>query len=318
MNYEMTEADLMKVAEQVYRMGGMKQTYEATYAALSGWRFEEFDRLYGDYIASTQIDLKATGNNTTAAKGNPLEDVARYFLEKGGIATDVSAGGLPNRWTVDGIGETYPDRLDTFLGAGASKKCGAQLFMEAKNHDAVMSPEHWSQHCMRMGRHGCTFGIAFSTGGYAIGAGKGYAGDLYHDWLQHIVHILLSIIDLRRIAVDRDYPWAVLKTAYLRLTDQAYERPDIQKLYSTSACLALAGAEHARLSAATPSPPAAGTASAPVIANAPAAAPASALSAASGPAMVTSEPATVSGSHAGAMPPAAGDSGCKPESTGPP
>ena len=182
MTVEMTSDDLLWVAEKVYQIGGLKQPYEAAYAVLGGWDFLEFTSLYTAYIDSTQIDLHAAGNRTTEAKGDPLEHIARYFLEKGGISKNIKPGGIPGRWTLDGVGETYPDRLDKILGAGSANKCGPQLYMEAKNHAAAMGPELWAQHCSRMQRHGCTLSIVFSTGGYPMRAGMGYADELFHDW----------------------------------------------------------------------------------------------------------------------------------------
>lgn len=249
MNNEVTLDDFDKIVERLHKIGGMAQPYESSYAVVSGWDPAEFARLYKIYIESTQADLRTTDNNTTKVKGDPLEDIARYFLEKGGIVRNLQPGGRPNRWQVDGIGETYPQRLDKILGRGLAEKCGPQAYMEAKNHNDPMGPEDWAQHCRRMQTHGCKFGISFSTGGYGFKAGQGYAGELYHEWLTGTVHILFSVVDLRRVAVEQEFPWAVLKTAYLRQCNESYELTDIQNTYAKKACLELAKAEHLRLAA---------------------------------------------------------------------
>ncbi len=243
---------LMAIAARVHELGGMGAVYEATYAVLGGWDPAAYRQLYRAFITSTQANLPAAGNQTTAVKGDPLEDVARYFLERGGVARDVQKGGLSNRWTIDGKGEVFPDRIDRILGAGMAVVAGPNLYMEAKNHIAPMGPADWAQHCGRMSSHGCTFGVAFSAAGFGFGSGKGYAGDLFHDWLRGRIHILITVEELRRVAVDGIFPWEVLRTAFLRQRDQGYEDAKVQKAISKKACLKTAADEHARLTLAGP------------------------------------------------------------------
>lgn len=250
MSVDLSMTEVMEVAKAVHDLGAAGRPLEAYFAIYNGWKRDEFHRLYISYIESTQVDLATVGNDTTGAKGNPLEEVARYFLEKGGIARNVKPGGVRNKWTVDGIGETYPDRLSLLLDADASKKCGAQLYLEAKNHADVMGPDEWAQHGMRMRRHQCTLGIVISTAGFPMTHGKGYADEPYHDWLVGVIHILLSVADLRKVDVDGELPWSVVRTAYLRLVNQGYETVDVQKEYSKKECIALAASESIRLKAA--------------------------------------------------------------------
>jgi len=245
-----TSEEMKEFARQLRADDAIDQPWEAYYAIRSGWDRKEFLRLYKIYIESTQVDLKSAGNNTTESKGNPLEDVARYFLEKGGVARDVKSGGMPGKWTVDGMGETYPDRLNCILGDGTALMCGPKMYMEAKNHNDAMSPEHWAQHCVRMSNHKCRFGVVFSTGGYKVGHGKGYADVIFHDFLRGVLHILLSVADLQAVAMLKEFPWAVVRTAYIRTTDRGYETAEVQKKYTSETCLGLAKSEYARLHAA--------------------------------------------------------------------
>lgn len=247
MSPDFTLGDLEAVARTVHEIGAGNQPIEAFFALINGWIPEEFQNLYALYIASTQSDL-SLGNNTTHVKGDPLEEVSRYFLHRGGVVRNMKPGGLPAKWTVDGIGETYPDRVLSILGREAAKKCGPQLYMEAKNHQHPMKPEHWAQHRARMGAHGCTFGVAVSTAGFAIGRGLGFADDPFHEWLSGSIHILLSVDDLRRAAAG-ELPWSVIRTAFVRLTNQGYEQADVQRAYSEVVCTGLARSEYHRLQA---------------------------------------------------------------------
>lgn len=251
MSLDLTTMDLVAFVKEVHERGAMGQPFERYFALQSGWDPKEFHRLYTAYIESTQVDLDDVGNDTTGAKGNPLEVVARYFLEQGGIARNVKPGGLNNKWTVDGIGETYPDRALCVLGPDIGPACGPQLYMEAKNHADVMGPADWAQHGSRMQRHACKFGVVVSTVGYAVGGGQGYAEQIYHDWLSpKVVHALLSIADLRSVDFDGELPWSVVKTATLRQVNQSFQRREVQQAYGREACAALALAEFQRLKAA--------------------------------------------------------------------
>ncbi|MEZ4390994.1 MAG: hypothetical protein R3A48_07860 [Polyangiales bacterium] len=244
---EMTTDELMQIADWVSAKNAGLRAYEAIYASLSGWDSDEFLRLYAVFIDSTQVALSSNGNQTTNAKGNPLEVVSRYFLEKGGVARNMKPGGVPGKWTVDGIGETYPDRVDRILGAGMCATCGPQIYLEAKNHSDVLQAADWAQHNARMKNHGCRLGVVISTGGYAVRAGLGYADELYHDWIRGFVHILLSVDDLRQVAIGGEFPWSIVKTAFIRVVNQEFEQPPTQLRYSKAECLKVAKAEYDRL-----------------------------------------------------------------------
>lgn len=246
MTVDFPVAELMSIVRGFYEANSIGEVYEALFARVSGWKQSEFERLYAAYIESTQVDLTMSGNQTTELKGNPLERVARYFLEQGGIAKRVAPGGVNGRWTVDGIGETYPDRIQWFFNDDVAKNCGAKLYMEAKNKDEVMGPEDWAQHCMRMRNHCCSFGVAFSTSGFAIGGGLGFAEEIYNEFLRGRLHLLLSVEDLKTV-VNGEYPWSILKRSFIRTSDEAYRRSEIQKQFAAATCRAIASAEYARL-----------------------------------------------------------------------
>lgn len=239
--------EIDEIVERLYQRGGLSEPYEASFAVCSGWDPQVFRQLYTAYIDSIGVDLKKQGNRTTELKGAPLEAVARYFLERGGIAKNVLPGGIQEQWTVDGIGDTHMDRFRRILGVAACEKCGSKLYMEAKNHRASMGPEDWAQHGNRMRRHECKLGVVFSTGGYRLGRGQGYMREIFQDFSLGTVHILFSVADLARVAKAEAYPWTVFKDAYRRVSDDTYELSEVQNAYSTQTCLQIAQSEHKRL-----------------------------------------------------------------------
>jgi hypothetical protein len=216
-------------------------------AIKAGWDYVKFEQLYAEYVQSTQIKPIA-GDNTTDIKGLPLERVARYFLVRGGVTTDIKEISEAGRWQVDGQGTLNRTALLLHWGQDFCYRIGTQLYMEAKNHSDPVTNEEFSAHFRRMVEHCCNIGIMISTAGYSIGRGLGIAQSIHNNSLQNRFHLLLTIRSLHEVAVERKAPWAVLTDALNNALNNSYVNDkDTQYLYSPSHCCDLARSEYERL-----------------------------------------------------------------------
>ena len=221
--------------------------FEWVYATLAGWDKVEFERLYNEYVKSTQITL-GPGDDATELKGRPLEKISRYFLEKGGIVTGIREISEPQKWQVDGQGLLNKTAIYEVWGEDICRKIGFQLYMEAKNHSVAVTNDEFSVHVRRMVEHDCYCGVLISTSGYKIGRGKGIAESIHRQYWQNRFHLLLVFQSLREIAVDDKPPLAVLtKTLGYAVNNNYVNDAEIQRLYSAESCRKAASAEFQRL-----------------------------------------------------------------------
>ncbi|MFX1485031.1 MAG: hypothetical protein ACFFCP_17775 [Promethearchaeota archaeon] len=221
--------------------------HEWIYAMQSGWDPIEFERLYIEYVNSTQIKLKK-GDNSTELKGRPLERISCYFLEKGGAVTEIQEIVKSGKWQVDGQGPLNKTALCDCWGNELCQKAGFQLYLETKNHLNAITNEEFSVHFRRMEEHNCNVGVFVSTSGYKIGRGQGIADSIHRNCWRDRFHILLVLNSLRMVAVDGKAPLAVLTQALGYAINDRYanDRP-IQGLYSETSCRELAKSEFQRL-----------------------------------------------------------------------
>jgi len=248
-----TTAEFEAFTRYLMNSGRMDEPADAWAAKCAGWNQEEFEALYKVYIHSTQVIIKP-GDNTMKLKGRPLEALARYFIDQGGFARDIKEGGLVGEWQVDGVGSLRHGAVMEVCGSGAWEKFSPKVYIEAKNHASVMDGAEFGQHCSRMSDHSCRCGVTFSTAGYAVGSGLGYAHKIFHNFLTHTLHLLLSITDLEPVATRKKYPLTVLRDAYLRTSEESYRLKSVQDTYSANVCIQFANAEFARLFPTTPVP----------------------------------------------------------------
>jgi hypothetical protein len=240
--------EIEAIAELVMKIGGGLEPHEALMAQRSGWNPKEFKTLYEDYIRSTQVTIKP-GDDTTALKGIPLERVANYLLVRGGFASELKDGGLQQQWQVDGVGPVRTMGLQLVAGTNALR-FGTKVYMEAKNHIEPMGGTDFGHHCSRMSDHECHCGVVVSTSGFAVTDGQGFANKIFHNFLRDTLHLLLSVRDLRRVALGEAFPLTVLREAYVRTSDEQYQRSDVQSPYAKSRCLQDAKDEYDRIKAA--------------------------------------------------------------------
>jgi hypothetical protein len=220
---------------------------EWSYAATAGWNRKEFERLYADYVLSTQISLNPK-DNATEIKGEPLEKLVHYFLEKGGVVTSIKPISEPQTWQVDGQGPLNKTSILMCWGENMCQKSGFQLYMEAKNHINPMTSDEFSAHFRRMQEHGCNVGVSVSTSGFHITHGKGIAQSIHHNYLQNRFHLLLVFESFRSVIVDRKAPLFVLtEVLNYAANNNYYNDRDVQRIYTKNSCYEIAQTEYKRL-----------------------------------------------------------------------
>ena len=211
-----------------------RQNYpvEWSFALNSGWVDKEFERLYLDYLYSTQIELKPT-DDKTKLKGVPLEKLSHYLLKEGGIVTDIREINDPGRWQVDGQGTLSTSSMLNCFG----REChefGTQLYLEAKNHSDAITSDAFSQHYRRMDEHRCHLGVCLSTSGFPVGRGLGIANSVYINSVKGKFHILLSFHSIYSMVNEKKAPLTILKEAYNYTISDLYSNDKaIQEWYSS-------------------------------------------------------------------------------------
>lgn len=73
-------------------------------ANFAGWDSDCYKTLLVKYVESTQLGISGDTKSATEVKGDPFEDVVRYFLEKGGVAREISSLSSNGKWQIDGGG----------------------------------------------------------------------------------------------------------------------------------------------------------------------------------------------------------------------
>ena len=212
-----------------------------------GWDPAEFEQYYRDYVKSTQVKLKR-GDDPTALKGRPLENVVSYFLEKGGLINGIKPISESGKWQVDGHGPINRTSILLCWGEEKLRQMGIQVYMEAKNHTKPATNDEFSEHCRRMDEHDCNVGVMISTSGYRIGRGLGIADSIYIQSVKNKFHILLVFQSLRAVYTENKAPLAVLTQALMYAVNNSYGNDgDVQRNYSEIACHEAALSEHVRL-----------------------------------------------------------------------
>jgi hypothetical protein len=226
---------------------------EWTFAVEEGWDWAVYQDKFAAYVLSTQVDLQPDDDKTDL-KGKPLEDILRYFLEKGGFAHDIRELSAPSRWQVDGVGLLNRTATVMCWGKDLSSVCSPHIYMEAKNHIAAATNDEFSLHCQRMRLHGCNVGVFASTSGFRIGRGEGIARDIYNLYLKDEIHLLLVFESFRSVIEESKAPLVVLSDVLTYAMNEEYENSvALQQRYSEAACHELAMQTHLELSAEQPS-----------------------------------------------------------------
>jgi hypothetical protein len=231
-----TWAEFEEFTQQIASIEGFPYPLEWSFAVAEGWDPEEYHALYAAYVASTQI-VAQPEDDSLGLKARPLEDLVRYFLEKGGFARDVKELSAPSKWQVDGAGPLNKTAIRKCWGDALSEQCGVQVYMEAKNHVDPATNDEFALHYQRMQDHGCNVGVFASTSGFSIGRGQGIAHNIYHHYLRGIFHLLLVFESFRSVIVERKAPIAVLHEVIIYAMNDAYANDaKLQARYSASAC----------------------------------------------------------------------------------
>ena len=229
------------------RENGLSYAVEWSCAIGSAWDDKEFEKLYSEYVRSTQIVVKPE-EDATELKGRPLERITRYFLEKGGLITEIGEINEAKKWQVDGYGPVNRTSILDCWGQEKLQQIGIQVYMEAKNHSNPVEKEEFSDHYRRMDEHHCNLGVMISTSGYKIGGGKGIAESIYINSVRNKFHILLVFQSLRDVIVDNKPPMTILTKALMNACNNSYVNDiDVQTSYSKKECQLAASAEYARL-----------------------------------------------------------------------
>ena len=217
------------------------------FAIRSGWDNVEYERLYVEYVESTQRSLNPT-DDAIELKARPMERVARYFLEKGGVVRSINEISEPQRWQVDGQGPLNNTAIAICWGEEICRKCGFQLYMEAKNHSDPVTNEEFSVHFRRMEEHDCYVGVMVSTSGYRIWRGRGIAESLHRNYYRDRFHLLLVFQSLQAVVVEGKAPLAILQEVLCFVVNNSYANdPEVQDMYSLTTCHEAARSEYQRL-----------------------------------------------------------------------
>jgi hypothetical protein len=220
---------------------------EWTCALGAGWDDKVYETLYREYVKSTQIKLKPQ-EDATKLKGRPLERISRYFLQKGGLVTEIGEINEAKKWQVDGYGPANKTSILYCWGQEKLQQVGLQVYMEAKNHLESVEKADFSDHYRRMEEHHCNLGVMISTSGYKIASGKGIAESIYINSVKNKFHILLVFQSLRDVMKLKKPPMAILTTALLYACNNSFVNDkNVQAQYSKEKCQIAAKVEYERL-----------------------------------------------------------------------
>jgi hypothetical protein len=221
--------------------------HEWSFAIGAGWDREQFKTLYSAYVKSTQIVLKP-GDNPTELKGRPLERIAHYLLEQGGVVFSIKEMTEPQKWQVDGQGPLNKTALRMCWGEDLCQQIGFQLYMEAKNHSDPVTNDEFARHFQRMEEHECNFGVLVSTSGYRMARGQGIAESIHRNYWRKRFHLLLVFQSIQAVAMEKKAPLVILQEALCYAVNNSYANDsDIQRAYSPAVCHAVAKAEYEKL-----------------------------------------------------------------------
>lgn len=221
--------------DEIFKRLEKKQKFTAEwyFAINSGWDDKEFEKLYLEYLESTQIKIKPT-DDKTKLKGVPLEKLSHYFLKEGGVVTDIREINDYGRWQVDAQGTLNTSSMLSCFGKNRYE-FGTQLYLEAKNHSVEMTSDSFSQHFRRMGDHSCFLGIGLSTCGFKVARGQGIANSVYINSIKGMYHILLSFHSICSMINEKKPPLLVIKEALNYTLNDLYSHDkEIQNLYSSN------------------------------------------------------------------------------------
>ena len=212
------------------------------YAHKAGWDVDDFKDLYIKYLSSIQATKTSHPKvSMLDLKGRPLEELAHYYLRRGGIVLNIKELNAPGRWQVDGQGLLNKDAIFLAIGAKEAAAFGPQLYMEAKNHKKSIPNNDYSHHLERMKDHDCRLGVAFSTSGYSISAGKGIARKIYEDTIRGYYSILFTVDVFKRVLEEDIPPLLLMREAYTHAINEDYENdPGLRKRYGRKECQEIA------------------------------------------------------------------------------
>ena len=110
---------------------GFPYGIEWTIAIGSGWDHQEYQKLYREYVRSTQIKI-GPKDDRAKLKGRPLEKVAHYFLKQGGLVSEISEINEIGKWQVDGYGPANRTSILCCWGKKASTNWSTGLCRRLK------------------------------------------------------------------------------------------------------------------------------------------------------------------------------------------
>ncbi len=231
-----TWEEFEEFTERVAGIEDFPYPLEWSFAIGEGWDPAVYSAKYVAYVVSTQ-EVAQPEDDKTELKGQPLEDLLRYFLERGGFARDIDELSAPSKWQVDGAGPLNKSAILRCWGEALSNQCSVQMYMEAKNHIDPATNEEFALHCQRMQDHGCNVGVFASTSGFKMGRGQGIAHEIHHQYLRGIIHLLLVFEAFRSVIVDRKAPFIVLNEVLTYAANDTYANDaELQVRYSAEGC----------------------------------------------------------------------------------
>lgn len=218
-------------------------------ARFGGWDSEQYKILLDQYVCSTQVTLADSGKSATDEKGDPFEDVVRYFLEKGGVARYISPLTKEGKWQIDGEGLLNRENLMRVWGERDVNQVGSSLLLECKNYSKSVGSGEFCKYNSRMDKFGCQLGILASSAGFSIHNGKGIAEDVYVDSRTKKYHLLLTVEDFC-IAYSDDIPPLQILTEALHNAkfDKYQSDKNVQEKMSAKHCNAIAEVYYTKIS----------------------------------------------------------------------
>lgn len=245
---EPTAEEFIEYVNNFQQIKHLKHAKERAYAITSGWQDNEYSYLYRKYLLSIQGDM-ASSCKTSKEKGDALENLARYFLEYGGVVKSIKDISAHGKWQVDGQGVINKSIMEFFWGEDFNNKVGFQLYLECKNHSEPMEKADFNDHCTKMDDNNCNFGISASTSGFKITGGKGIAERVYLNTFKNKFYLLLSIRDFDLAHFEKIPPISIIIESLSRTTNDLYRNdPEIQKQYTKDFCQKMAKDRYLELS----------------------------------------------------------------------
>lgn len=206
-------------------------------AILSGWDGRFYKELLVKYLKSIEVVIGANGESAKDTKGDPLENLSRYLLEKGGLSRKVEALKKNGKWEIDGYGDLIRENLYQVLGDRDTNKAGNDFILECKNYKNSIGSNEFTKYKSRMDRFEVNFGVFISTSGFSIEGGLGIAEDLYIDFKSGKIHILLTVQELCLVHIDNIPILHIIKQSISNSRFDIYTiDKEIQKKFSSKYC----------------------------------------------------------------------------------